>query len=113
MRGKKALFRFVWCLVLALAAVSGVSCVVSDGSYYGDPYYYGSPPPPPGYYYGPGYGGGHGEQAAERHRNRMRQNCNTQWANCTAMCNQVGNPSQRAMCIANCNNALNNCMSGI
>lgn len=43
----------------------------------------------------------------------MRQNCNTQWANCTAICNQMGNPSQRAMCIANCNNGLNNCMSGI
>jgi hypothetical protein len=47
MRGKKALSGSFGASLLAFAAVSGVSCVVSEG-YYGDPYYYGPPPPPPG-----------------------------------------------------------------
>lgn len=114
MLGKKGLVRGALRVAMVLAAVSGVSCVVSEGQYYGDPYSYGPPPPPPpGYYYGPGYGGGHDAQAAERHRNRQRQNCNVQWTNCVAVCNQFNNANQRAMCIASCNNGLNQCMNSI
>jgi hypothetical protein len=106
--------RVAWRVVLVCMTLAGAGCVETAGGPYGNPYYYGPPPPPPpGYYYGPGYGGDHGAQAAERDRNRRRQNCNVQWSNCVAVCNQFTNANQRAMCIASCNNGLNQCMNSI
>jgi len=99
--------------LVLLAVLTAASCVEVADPYYGDPYYYGPPPPPPRYGGGGYYGGAHDYQADERRRNRIRQNCNTQWANCAAVCNQFPNPSQRAMCIASCNNGLNQCMNSI
>jgi hypothetical protein len=97
-------------IVAVLAALTAASCVEVADPYYGDPYYYNPPR-----YYGPGYYGGtsHDVQAAERRRNRQRQNCNVQWTNCAAVCNQFPNPAQRAMCITSCNNGLNQCMNSI
>ncbi|MEF3697737.1 hypothetical protein [Desulfolutivibrio sp.] len=112
MFGKKGLLRGCLLLAALFIALTSVSCVEVADPYYGDPYYYGPPPPPPPRYGGGGYyGGGHGYQADERRQSRGRQNCNAQWSNCVAVCNQFPNPSQRAMCIASCNNGLNQCMN--
>lgn len=96
-------------IAAVLAVLTAASCVEVADPYYGDPYYYNGPPR----YYGPTYGGPHDAQAMERRRNRQRQNCNVQWTNCAAVCNQFPNPQQRAMCIASCNNGLNQCMNSV
>lgn len=71
------------------------------------PVYYAPPPPP-----APGIvieGGGGPNQDHERAK-KVQANCNTQWTGCVNVCNTLGNPSQKALCIANCNNAKNQCV---
>jgi len=65
----------------------------------------------PGYYGGGGYyrGGGYRADDAYQHHKRQEVNCNNNWQNCAAICNTMANPNQRAVCVANCNNALNQC----
>lgn len=95
-------------LALLLTALPG--CVPAGQSpYYDDPYYRS-----PGYY-GPGYSRRHGEyynqDQYEHERRRMDTNCNLNWQNCAGVCNSMRDPNQRAVCVANCNNALNRCKS--
>jgi len=61
---------------------------------------------------GPGYyGGGGGYRQHDNYQQHKRQevNCNNNWQNCVGVCNTIGNANQRAVCVANCNNALNQC----
>lgn len=110
-------------LLLLLPVLAG--CVESTGrGGYDDENYeegrsYPPGPPPPGYgpgYYGPGpgyYGPGpqyRGGQGSDYHRQRdIEANCNMNWQNCAGVCNTMANAQQRAVCVANCNNALNQC----
>ncbi|WP_243361648.1 hypothetical protein [Fundidesulfovibrio terrae] len=95
-------------LALLLTALPG--CVESGQSPYYDDSYYGRPG-----YYGPGYNRRHGEpyynqqDQYEQQRRRIEANCNMNWQNCAGVCNTIAEPHQRAACIANCNNALNQC----
>jgi len=45
----------------------------------------------------------------EAFRHRMHAQCNAQWNVCANRCNTMGNPFQRATCVATCNNELNEC----
>lgn len=111
---------------LALCAIGLTACVeaTQGQSGYYDPYGYNQPPPPPppqrGYYYYPPaspYQSGYHSQAYEReqreHQQRQQTNCNVAWTNCANGCNTMANQHQRATCIANCNNYLNQCNSNI
>jgi hypothetical protein len=115
---KAGLMRGVFRVAMVVAAVSAASCVEVADPYYADPYYQAPPQyygPPPQYYGGGGYyGGGHGQQSDDRRRNRQRQSCNVAWSNCVAICNQAQAPAaNKALCINNCNNGLNQCMGNI
>ncbi|MFZ5427270.1 MAG: hypothetical protein ACOZEN_09855 [Thermodesulfobacteriota bacterium] len=92
----RATLLFILCVSMLTGCVD-----TTDRGYYGG-----------GGYYDPGYRGGyHGgqEDAYERRRRRIEANCNMNWQNCAAICNQMANAQQRAVCVANCNNALNQC----
>jgi len=95
----RALFAFV----LLTSAMLLPGCVeTADQGYYGNGRGY----------YNPGYQGGYSggnQDAYERRRRRIEANCNMNWQNCAAVCNQMANAQQRAVCVANCNNALNQC----
>ena len=101
-------------LVLLLSFLAG--CVASTGQGgYDEGYYeegrgyYGPRQPGPGYY-GPGpYQGGPGYD--QQRQRQIEANCNMNWQNCAGVCNTMANPQQRAVCVANCNNALNQCKS--
>lgn len=97
--------RVITVLLLLLCAAALAGCEPTRGGYYDGGYYNRG-----GYY--PGYGGGgYGadEDAYERRRRRIEVNCNANWQNCAAVCNQFADPNQRYVCVANCNNALNQC----
>lgn len=77
------------------------------------PVVYQAPPmvyqaPPAAGVYIEGGGGGHdyGHDRAKRAQN----NCNTVWTGCSNACNTIRDPAQRAVCVANCNNARNQCV---
>ena len=75
-----------------------------DGRYSDRPYF--SP-------YGQGMMRNDGNRDAyDRQRQRQEANCKLNWQNCAAVCNTIPDPAQRAFCVANCNNALNQCMGG-
>ncbi|GFK92681.1 hypothetical protein NNJEOMEG_00507 [Fundidesulfovibrio magnetotacticus] len=59
---------------------------------------------------GPGSYGGYSNNAYQQNK-RQEVNCNNNWQNCVAVCNTIANANQRAVCVANCNNALNQCKS--
>lgn len=99
-------------LLASLSLVLLAGCVESTGrgGYYDDEYDSGRG------YYSPRYQQRHGgtynnsdQDAYERRRRRIEVNCNMQWQNCSAVCNQIADAAQRYVCVANCNNALNQC----
>ena len=98
-------------LLLTLLALAGCVDTAQRGGYYEDPYYGRG-----GYYQGSGpyYRGGrhdpsYDQDAAERRRRNQENACNVSWANCVNVCNSMRDANQRAVCVANCNNALNQC----
>jgi hypothetical protein len=84
------------------------------------------PPPPPPVYYAPAEppayyvpapqpgvvieGPGSGPGSDHDRANRVQANCNTQWTGCSNVCNTNRDPSQRAVCVANCNHARDLCV---
>lgn len=104
--------RAIILIVLTASALGG--CVETGQYYYDDPY----APPNRGYYHPQYYNRPGGtyypsadQQAYEQRRRRIEANCNMNWQNCATGCNTIGNANQRAVCVANCNNALNICKS--
>ena len=96
-------------LLLCLSMLAG--CVESGrGGYYGDDYYDSGRG-----YYNPNYqrhGGtyyGNDQQNQQQQQRRNEANCNMNWQNCAGICNTMHDAQQRAVCVANCNNALNQC----
>jgi len=92
-------------------------------------YYYAPAPPPPAVYYAPapppaayyapapppaviyeGRIGGGGPDPQHERSKRVQANCNTVWSGCSNNCNTIGNPTQRAVCIANCNHSRDLCI---
>lgn len=53
------------------------------------------------------------QQIYEQRRRRAEANCNNQWVTCSNVCNTIHNANSRAVCVANCNNALNQCKRGL
>jgi len=45
-------------------------------------------------------------------RSRVITQCNLQWDRSARRCNAIRNPMQRAACVSNINNALNECRAG-
>ena len=97
-------------LLLFVSMLAG--CVESGrGGYYDDGYYDNGQ----GYYHpnhqqrqgGTYYGNDQQNYAQQQRRNEA--NCNMNWQNCAGVCNTMANAQQRAVCVANCNNALNQC----
>lgn len=52
-----------------------------------------------------------GHEGGEEDREHHKAECNVQWNGCVQRCNTMPNPYERAGCIANCNNFLNECYS--
>jgi hypothetical protein len=95
-------------LLCILASASG--CVPTSGGYYDDGYDNNRG------YYNPRYQQRHGgtyydQDSADRQQRRQDANCNMNWQNCVGVCNQLTDANQRYVCVANCNNALNQCKS--
>ena len=74
-----------------------------DNRYSGRPYF--SP-----YGHGPGMRDGGNRDAYDKQRQRQETNCKLHWQNCATICNTLHDAGQRAICVINCNNALNQCM---
>jgi len=104
--------RAIFLFLLLLPLFSGCVEAGGRGGYYDDPYDNGR-----GYYdprYQQRHGGtyyGNDQQNNDQQRRRVEANCNMNWQNCAGVCNTIADPNQRAVCIANCNNALNQCKS--
>jgi len=102
--------RIRYALLLVILGLAGCVDTGQRGGYYDDPYYGRG-----GYYQGnPGYRGGrhdpyYDEDAAERRHRNQENYCNVAWSNCVNNCNTMRDANQRAVCVANCNNALNQC----
>lgn len=95
-------------LLCVLASAAGCVPASSQGGYYDDGYYDNNR----GYYnprYQQRHGGTYNEDAYERQQRRQEANCNMNWQNCVGVCNQIADANQRYVCVANCNNALNQC----
>jgi hypothetical protein len=50
------------------------------------------------------------DEGREEYTKQVVDNCNVPWAGCVNVCNTLPDPNQRAVCIANCNNARNICI---
>jgi hypothetical protein len=118
--------RLRFLILVSLAAIMGLTgCValIEPAPVYAPPppppppppVYY-APPPPPAYAPPPAPGpalileGSPGANSDHERAKRVQANCNTQWTGCVNVCNTIANPSQKAVCIANCNNARNQCV---
>ncbi|MFP5238966.1 MAG: hypothetical protein ACLGQW_03955 [Acidobacteriota bacterium] len=100
--------RIPFVLLLVLLGLAGCVETAQRGGYYDDDYY-----GRPGYYQGYPRGRNreyyNDQDAYERRRRHEEAVCNTRWANCVNVCNSMRDANQRAVCVANCNNALNQC----
>lgn len=89
----------------ALVGVSACTAVVVD-----EPYVYRPAPPPPAVIVLPGET--YGSPPPDRNRvNRRLTVCTANYNNCMASCNAFANPSQRALCVSQCNAAMQQCRS--
>lgn len=50
-------------------------------------------------------------ESYESYARRVQAQCNILWDRCARYCNTIRNANQRAACVANCNNELNECNS--
>lgn len=50
-------------------------------------------------------------ESYESYSRRVQAQCNILWDRCARYCNTIRNPNQRAACVGNCNNELNECNS--
>ncbi|GAB6036505.1 hypothetical protein JCM15519_10640 [Fundidesulfovibrio butyratiphilus] len=107
-----SILRLAPVVLLLILPLFGCTEYSQGGGYYA--------PPPPGYYGNPYQGytrspRSYDEEYAnykayEERRRKVEVNCTMGWQNCMNMCNASRDPHQRNMCVANCNNARNNCL---
>ncbi|MCA1945664.1 MAG: hypothetical protein LDL30_10340 [Desulfovibrio sp.] len=91
--------------LLLLGVLTGCTAVVVD-----EPYVYRPTPPPPAVIVLPGET--YGAPPPDRNRvNRRLSVCTANYNNCMASCNAFANPSQRALCVSQCNAAMQQCRS--
>ncbi|GAB7080958.1 hypothetical protein [Megalodesulfovibrio paquesii] len=90
--------------LLLLAVLTGCTAVVVD-----EPYVYRPAPPPPAVIVLPGETYGAPPPPSRRQYNNRINVCNANYNTCMASCNNFINPSQKALCINQCNAALQQC----
>ncbi len=102
-------------LLLALASVAMLAAMPACTAVVVDPAVSRPAPAPqpvivvPGQtYYKRGYGR-HYQGPSRQRVNRRLAVCNTNYNNCMANCNAFTNPSQRALCVSQCNASAQQC----
>lgn len=90
-------------LFAVLFVLAACTAVVVD-----DPYVYRPAPPPPAVIVLPGET--YGTPPPDRNRiNRRLTVCNANYNSCLVSCNALPNPSQKALCMSQCNAAFQQC----
>jgi len=107
-----SILRLAPLVLLLVLPLFGCTEYSQGGGYYDQP--------PPGYYGNPYQGYTRSprsyddeyasRKAYDQRRKQVLVNCNIGWQNCMNICNTIQNAHQRNICIANCNNARNNCL---